>query len=160
MKKIAIMFSLGVLMAGTSFAQTQTSPQKNKKAHTEHRGAKQDGVKKARKSPEEMAQMRTDKMSEQLGLNAFQKNQLQALNLKQAQEMQAMRGTKKNAENRSQAREARKASHARWQAELKSILSAQQYAKYEANQAEKRSRFEGRQDKGSKENRGPKQQRG
>jgi periplasmic protein CpxP/Spy len=148
MKKIIVMLSLGVLVAGSSYAQT--TPQKDKKERTEQRGAKKGYAKgdKAKKSPEERAQLRTEKMSERYELNASQKNQLQALNMRQAKEKQSMRANYKGAEDKSQMRDTMKANHAKWQAELKGILTAQQFAKYEADREEMRSKMENRKGKG------------
>ena len=131
MKKIIAVLSLGMLVVGSSFAQTV--PQKNqqeKRARMEQRG---DRSERTKKSPEEMAQLKTERMAQKLDLTAAQKNQLQALNLRQAEEMKAMRESMKGSEDRTKIREARKASHDKWQAELKSILTAEQYAKYEAD---------------------------
>jgi periplasmic protein CpxP/Spy len=149
MKKIIVMLSLGVLVAGSSYAQT--TPQKDKKERTEQRGAKKGYAAKgdkAKKSPEERAQLRTEKMSERYELNASQKNQLQALNMRQAKEKQSMRANYKGAEDKSQMRDTMKANHAKWQAELKGILTAQQFAKYEADREEMRSKMENRKGKG------------
>jgi periplasmic protein CpxP/Spy len=153
MKKLIAVLSLGMLVAGSSYAQT-TTPQKDQKPRSEYRGAKGD---KARKTPEEMARMRTDKMAQKLELNASQKSQLQALNLRHAQEMKARRESykasgEKTAADKAKIQEARKASHDKWQAELKGVLTEQQYAKYEAYRAEmQQKRADGKKDhKGQK----------
>ncbi|MCP2045618.1 DUF4890 domain-containing protein [Pontibacter sp. HSC-36F09] len=147
MKKIIAALSLGMLVAGSSaYAQTTTKPQ-DQKPRSEMRGAMKD---RAQKSPEEMAQMKTDMMAQKLELSASQKNQLQKLNMRHAQEMKAMQEshkatTEKTPEQRAQMQEARKVSHEKWQAELKSILSAEQYAKYETDRAEmKQKRADGK----------------
>lgn len=94
--------------------------------------------------------MRTERMAQKLELNGSQKNQLQALNLRHAQEMKAMREGHKAAgertgEDRAKMKETNKLSHEKWQAELKSILTDQQFARYEADKAEmKQKRGEGR----------------
>jgi periplasmic protein CpxP/Spy len=138
MKKLIAALSLGMLVAGSAYAQTTTTPQKDQKPRSEMRGAKGD---RAQKTPEEMAQMKTDRMAQKLELSEAQKNQLQALNLRHAQETKAMREShkavgEKTAEQRTQMQESKKASHEEWQAELKGILSAEQFAKYEADKAE------------------------
>jgi periplasmic protein CpxP/Spy len=146
MKKLIAALSLSMLVAGSAYAQTTTT-QQDRKPRSEMRGAMQN---KAQKSPEEMAQMKTDRMAQKLELNTSQKNQLQALNLRHAQETKAMREShkatgEKTAEQRTQMQEARKASHDKWQTELKGILSAEQFAKYEADKAEmKEKRGEGK----------------
>ncbi|MBD1398543.1 DUF4890 domain-containing protein [Pontibacter sp. JH31] len=137
MKKLIAVLSIGMLVAGSSYAQT-TTPQKDKKPRSEYRGAKGD---KAQKTPEEKAQMKTDRMAQKLELNASQKNKLQALNLRHAQEMKAMHERykatgEKTAEDRTRMQEARKVSHDKWKAELKRILTAEQFAKFEADRDE------------------------
>jgi periplasmic protein CpxP/Spy len=132
MKKLIAALSLGMLVAGGSaYAQTTTTKQ-DRKPRSEMRQGMKD------KSPEEMAQQRTERLAQRLDLNATQKNQLQALNMRQAQEMKAMRESHKAAadktpEQRAQMQEARKAHHDKWQAELKGILTAEQYVKYETD---------------------------
>lgn len=151
MKKLIAVLSLGMLVAGSSYAQT-TTPQKDQKPRSEYRGANGDRV---QKTPEEMAQMKTDRMAQKLELNASQKNQLQALNLRHAQEMKAMREShkaagEKTAEDRAKMQEARKASHDNWQAELKSILTTEQFAKYEADHDEMKSSMKHKRGEGKK----------
>lgn len=145
MKKLIAALSLGMLVAGGSaYAQTTTTKQ-DRNPRSEMRQGMKD------KSPEEMAQQRTEKMSQKLDLDANQKNQLQALNMRHAQEMKAMRESHKAAadktpEQKAQMQEARKASHDKWQTELKSILTTEQYAKYETDREQmKGKRGEGRQ---------------
>ncbi len=152
MKKLIAALSLGMLVAGSSaYAQT-TTKQQDQKPRSEMQGAMKQ---RAQKSPEELAKMRTDRMAQRLELNDSQKNQLQALNIRQAQEMKAMREShkatgEKTPEQRAQMQEARKASHEKWQADLKGILSAEQYAKYEADREQmKQKRAEAR--KGQKQ---------
>ncbi|MCC9136454.1 DUF4890 domain-containing protein [Pontibacter silvestris] len=140
MKKVIVMLTLGVMVAGSSFAQN--APQKDRKNRTEQRGERGD---KARKSPEEIATLRTEKLSKKLDLNNSQTKKLQALNLKQANEMQAMRTKYKDADRRNpKQREEMKAVHAKWEAELKDILNKKQYAQYEADRNEMRARWEKR----------------
>ena len=152
MKKIIVMLSLGVLVAGTSFAQN--APHKDKKSRTEHRRERDSFKDRERKSPEERATLRTERLSKQLDLNKSQTRKLQALNLKHAQEMEAMRAQYKNADKRGKNREAIKASHAKWEAELKDILNKKQYAKYEAERNEMRARREGKGHERGREFRG------
>ncbi|WP_439880452.1 hypothetical protein ACSX1A_14995 [Pontibacter sp. MBLB2868] len=134
MKKIIAILSLGVLMAGTTYAQT--TPQKERKHRTERK-------QKQKRSPEEMAAKRTEMLTKKLDLNKSQQKKLLALNLKHAQEKQAMmqanRGEVRNHENM---RSERQANRARYEAELKDILNKKQYAQYEADKAEMHARHE------------------
>ena len=143
MKKIMAVLSLGILVAGSSYAQTvPQKDQQEKRARIEHRAER---AERAKKSPEEMAQLKTERMAQKLDLTATQKNQLQALNLRQAEEMKAMRESLKGSEDRTKIREVRKASHDKWQAELKSILTEKQYAQYEADRAQMSKRSEAKE---------------
>jgi periplasmic protein CpxP/Spy len=137
MKKLIVMLTLGLLVTGSSFAQT--APQKDKKQRMEQRGKR---VQENRKTPEQMAAKRTEMLTKKLDLNKSQQKKLQALNLKQAQEMQAMRAQRGEATNRESMRSERKASKARYEAELKDILNKKQYAQYEAHREEMRARYE------------------
>lgn len=138
MKKIIAALALGILVTGSTFAQT--SPQKEGKHRAEHRSERKDKVKK---SPEDRAKLKTEKLSKQLDLNSLQTKRLMALNLKQAQEMQAMRAQHQKGEKRNpQQREQMKAAHARWNAELKDILTKKQYAQYEATREEQRAKHQ------------------
>jgi periplasmic protein CpxP/Spy len=141
MKKLIAVLSLGMLVAGSAYAQTTTT-QKDQKARSEQRAAKGD---RAQKSPEDMAKMRTEKLAQKLDMNASQKNQLQALNMRHAEEMKAMRESykttgEKTAEDKAKMKEAKQASHDKRQAELKGILTPQQFAKYEAEKSEMKAR--------------------
>jgi hypothetical protein len=143
MKKIIAVLSLGMLVAGSTYAQTvPQKEQQEKSVRTEQRG---DRAERAKKNPEEMAQVKTERMAQKLDLTAAQKDQLQALNLRQAQEMKAMRENLKSSEDRTKIRKARKASHDKWQAELKSILTEKQYAQYEVERAQMRKRSEAKE---------------
>lgn len=147
MKKVIVMLTLGVLVAGSSFAQD--APQKENKSRTEQRKSRDFG--RDKKSPEERAQLRTERLSQKLDLNSAQTRKLQALNLKQVNEMQAMRAKYKDADRRNpKQREEMKALHTKWEAELKDILTKKQYAQYEADRKEMRAHLEkrGEQHKG------------
>jgi hypothetical protein len=138
MKKIIAVLSLGMLVVGSSYAQTvPQEDQRDQKKRTEYRTAQGDKIKR---SPEEMARIKTERLSQKLDLSATQKNQLQALNMRQAEEMKAMRESYKGTEDKAKMREAKKANHDKWQSELKSILTEKQYAQYEADRAEMRKK--------------------
>ncbi|MBC5994714.1 DUF4890 domain-containing protein [Pontibacter cellulosilyticus] len=137
MKKFIAVLSLSVLMAGTTYAQQE--PQKERKQRTEQRGER---VQKHRKSPEEMAAKRTEKLTQKYDLSKSQQRKLQALNLKHAQEKHALHANRGEARNHRSARGEMQASRARYEAELKDIMNKKQYAQYEADKAEKRARHD------------------
>ncbi|WP_125185375.1 DUF4890 domain-containing protein [Botryobacter ruber] len=149
MKKILAILALGTMVSGASYAQE--APKKDKKHNMEHRGEREG--RKQKKTPEERATMRTEKMSQQLGLSKSQTKKLQALNLKQAREMEAnMQANRANPAERGQKRgDEMKASRAQWEAELKKILSREQFAKYETERDEMRNRAADREKHGGKE---------
>ncbi|MEJ8803538.1 hypothetical protein [Pontibacter sp. H249] len=137
MKKIIAILSLGVLMAGTTYAQE--APKKERKLRTEQRGER---MHKQRKSPEEMAAKRTEMLTKRYDLNKSQQKKLEALHLKRAQEKNVLHANRGEARNKESMRSERKASRARYEAELKEILNKKQYAQYEADKAEMRAKHE------------------
>ncbi|PRY07857.1 hypothetical protein CLV24_12247 [Pontibacter ummariensis] len=144
--------ALGVLVVGSSYAQH--APQKERKHRTEHReerGRKHDND---RKTPEERAAQRTERLSQRFDLNKSQQRKLQALNLKYAQEMAAKRQDYRRANERGKMRRDMRESHAKWEAELKGILNKKQYARYEADRKERYARWQERQDRGREDGRG------
>ncbi|GAA4426544.1 DUF4890 domain-containing protein [Pontibacter saemangeumensis] len=134
MKKAFVVLALGILVAGSAVAQQ--APKKERSHHTEQRDGKD---RKGNRTPEERATLRTEKMSQELGLNKSQTRKLQALHLKQMQEREAMRAHHNEGEkrDRNQRREM-KASREKWDAELKDILTKKQYAKYQEQRKEMR----------------------
>ncbi|WP_187264471.1 DUF4890 domain-containing protein [Pontibacter beigongshangensis] len=142
MKKIIVMLSLGVMVAGASFAQN--APQKEKKNRTEYRADREH--KKHNRNPEARAQKQTERMAQRLNLNKSQQKKLQALNVQHAKDMQALQAKYKDADRaNSNMRDERKALHAKREAEMKSILNKKQYAQYEAEKSQMRAR---RQERG------------
>jgi len=157
MKKIIAILAFGVLVTGTSFAQNTLPKEKNNRSENRVSNRAQ------RLTPEERAAKRTEMLAQKLDLSAKQKKQLQALNLKQAQEQEAFRSkysasndralNDRNANERNQnefnqnQRQERKKMNDRWEAGLKEILNKKQYAKYETerNQAQGRWNGEGKE---------------
>lgn len=120
MKKMLILLAAFTLTAGAASAQTQAA-----KPARAQRGQM------ANKTPEQRAEARTAQLSKSLALNAVQTEKVRQLNLAQAQEMKAVRT--KNAANRQEAKAARD----RHEAQLKAVLTADQYAKYDEQRTEK-----------------------
>ncbi|WP_210486140.1 hypothetical protein [Rufibacter aurantiacus] len=144
MKKIFVMLSLGLLVTGTTFAQEKTSQERKPK--TERAG--KDGVKKQTRTPEEKAAQKAQKLTEKYSLTQAQQTRLQALFLRQATETSALKAQSRAAEGaKPQEREAYKARKAQYEAELKSILTPEQYAQYQADRKEKASHQDGKSGK-------------
>ncbi|MBC6607338.1 hypothetical protein H8B13_10955 [Hymenobacter sp. BT188] len=127
MKKMLILLAAFTLTAGVVSAQTQ--PAKPDQAQIQR--AKKLGEQRTKKTPEQRAEARAANLSKSLGLSAEQTEKVRQLNLAQAKEMDAIRA--KNAENRQKA----KATRDRHDTQLKAILTADQYAKYEQQRTER-----------------------
>ncbi|MET4105259.1 hypothetical protein [Hymenobacter sp. UYP22] len=135
MKKLLVLLTAFSLSAAVASAQTTPV----KAAHGQHmKGGKMQGTKTA-KTPEQRADHAAQSLTKKLGLSATQTQQVRQLHLSRAQQMQAHKaqaGTAAPAD-RKQHHEAMKAEKAQYEAQLKQILSADQYAKYTQLQADK-----------------------
>ncbi|MGV3502687.1 MAG: hypothetical protein ACO1O1_03215 [Adhaeribacter sp.] len=155
MKKIMLMLSFGLLVAGT--ASAQESPKTEKKGRFEHRQDHRGS--RERKTPEQMASRHTEMLSKQLDLSNKQERKVQEITLKRAQQTEALRSRMMEAKGqdrsqRSLAHQEMKAINDRWEADLKDILSKKQYSQYEASREEMKSRrLAGKEDKHKHEGR-------
>jgi hypothetical protein len=122
MKKMLVLLAAFTLTVGAASAQTQ--------AAKPAQGRTQRGQ-MANMTPEQRAEVQTKRLSTYLALNTDQTEKLRKLNLAQAQKMQTLRD--KNAANRQEAKAARD----QHQAQLKAILTADQYAKYDQQRTER-----------------------
>jgi polynucleotide 5'-kinase involved in rRNA processing len=93
---------------------------------------------KALKSPDERARIRTERMSKELELSPEQIAKVESINLKYAGKGAELR--KKHEAERTQARQEGKAMREAEAAELKAVLTPDQYAKWEAKQEEMKAR--------------------
>ncbi|WP_207434401.1 hypothetical protein [Sabulibacter ruber] len=153
MKKMIAMLSMGILIAGSSFAQT-TLPQEGRKPRFEQRGERSQGQKE-KKTPEQFAADRTARLDKQLNLTEAQEKRINNLFLQQSREREQLRANRQPGEKRDgQNKGFKKEAHAKWEAELKQILTKEQYAKLEVNRQEKRTRFERKVQKRGVEQRG------
>ncbi|MFC6224819.1 DUF4890 domain-containing protein [Hymenobacter artigasi] len=118
------------LTVGTAAAQTTTP---NDAGAMQGRGRQQG-------SPDEMAKRQADRMTKELGLNTDQTAKVQQIMLARDQEMQAMRGQGRDAGNRDQMREQMQAGRAKYDAQFKGVLTADQYNKYTTMQADRKNR--------------------
>ncbi|UPL50494.1 DUF4890 domain-containing protein [Hymenobacter sublimis] len=134
MKKLLVLFAAFSFSAAAASAQTTPV----KAAHGQHqKGAK------ANKTPEQRAEQKAKSLSQKLGLTAAQTEQVRQLHLARFQEMQAQRTQTASAANKQQRHQAMKASKDRYEAQLKQILSAEQYTKYAQLQAQKQAKHKG-----------------
>ena len=90
------------------------------------------------KSPEKMADQRSHKMAQQLGLSADQQRQLAAALLT---ERQAMTSTTPVPADRQAMHRAMQASHSQYEAQVKTILTPDQYTKYTAMQQQRHNQM-------------------
>jgi len=126
------------LTVGTAAAQTTTSPAPPA-GPMEGRG-----YGRTQGTPEEMAARQSQRMTQELSLNADQTTKVKQILLARGQEMQAMRGQARDASNRDQMREQMQANRAKYEAQFKDVLTADQYTKFSAMQAERMNRGGGR----------------
>jgi protein CpxP len=127
-KTLALLAALAFTTAGASFAQTAvktTGTDANQTARHYQKGPK---------DPAKMADHRAGKMAKELGLTADQEARVEQLLLARQQESAAFKtkyGTDKKA-----GRAEMKAAHDRYEAQLKTILTPEQYAKMDKMKAE------------------------
>ncbi|OGX80888.1 hypothetical protein BEN47_06460 [Hymenobacter lapidarius] len=91
-------------------------------------------------TPEEMATRQSQRMTQELGLNADQTAKIQQILLARGQEMQAMRGQARDAGNRDQMRTQMQANRAKYETQFKEVLTADQYTKFAAMQDDRMDR--------------------
>ncbi|QNF35349.1 hypothetical protein HUW51_22495 [Adhaeribacter swui] len=132
MKSTFFALAFGIMAVSTGFAQIQN----NNTAPTQEN--------RTRATPEERANRQTAMMTETLGLSADQEAKVKALNLKRLTQIDAMRENREANEkvNRNQAKNIRE----NFNTELKSILTPEQFTKFEAEQGNmrgKRGKFNG-----------------
>ena len=123
-KNLLLLVALAFATAGTSFAQTAPAAGPTMRAHRA----------KGPKDPAKMADHRAGKMAKELGLNADQEAKVEQLMLARQQEAAALK-TKYGADKKA-GRVEMKAAHDRYEAQLKTILTPEQYAKLDKMKAE------------------------
>ena len=89
---------------------------------------------RAQGTPEEMAARQSQRLGQQLALSADQTAKVQQILLARGQEMQALRGQARDAGKRGQLREQMQANRAKYEAQFKEVLTADQYTKFAALQ--------------------------
>ena len=134
MKKFLLpLLAVFALTVGTAAAQTPT-PEANA---GDMQGR---GYGRMQGSPDEMAKRQAERLTKELGLTADQTTKVQAILLARTQELQAMRGQARDGGNRSQMREQMQANRAKYDAQFKEVLTADQYTKFTALQANRMNR--------------------
>ncbi len=93
---------------------------------------------KDRKTPEERAKVRTERMTKELALSPEQQAKVEAINLKYADQAEVIRAEREA--ERTAKREAAEAMHAAHDAEMKAVLTADQYTKWVAKKQEAKAK--------------------
>ncbi|WBO85202.1 hypothetical protein [Hymenobacter yonginensis] len=114
---------LAAVALSASAASAQTTP-----APTSRMGAGR--MQDAARTPEQRAEMQTKRLTQQLALSAEQSAKVQTIALAENQELQALRGKYASADNRKGAGQELKAVQEKYDAQLKGVFTAEQYAKY------------------------------
>lgn len=128
------------LTVGTAAAQTTPSATAAPGTTEQGRGYGRGEGRMQPSTPEEMATRQSQRMAQELGLNADQTTKIQQILLARGQEMQAMRGQSRDASNREQMRAQMEASRTKYDAQFKEVLTADQYTKYTTMQANRMNR--------------------
>lgn len=91
-----------------------------------------------RPSPEQMAARQSEHMTKKLGLSADQATKVQQIMATRDQEMQAMRGQMRGGTaTREQMRDQMMAGRTKYDAQLKAVITPDQYTKYTTMQADR-----------------------
>ena len=103
----------------------------------------QDGT---RPTPEAMASRQTERLTQDLGLSADQSAKVQQILLGRTNDMLALRSQMQAGSDRSQLRDQMQANRAKYDDQLKQVLTPEQFIKYTALEASRRQRGPGRAD--------------
>lgn len=132
-----------LLLAAMAFATAsfaQTTPAATTTQLPTHRGHRLGQG--AHKTPEQRAEHRTAMLTKKLSLTADQQAKVHQILLAQAQEGQALKAKYPAKEQRQALHQEMKAGHAKYQAQLQGVLTADQYGKLTAMQKEHHHRGE------------------
>jgi protein CpxP len=136
MKKSLLLLA-AMAFATASFAQTTPAATTQLPTHRVHRMGKG-----AHKTPEQRAEHRTAMLTKKLSLTADQQAKVQQIMLAQAQEGQALKAKYPAKEQRQALHQEMKAGHAKYEAQLQGVLTADQFGKLTAMQKEHHHRGE------------------
>ncbi|RSK46967.1 hypothetical protein [Hymenobacter rigui] len=121
MKKMLVLLFAATVLAGTAAAQTTATPL-----------PRPDGMDQNRQNltPEQRADRQAQNLTRQLSLSADQTPKVRAIALAQAQEMQTLRDKYTTAGSRQGMGQDLKATQEKYDAQLKAVLTTDQYTKY------------------------------
>ena len=132
---LLLLAALALTTAGTAFAQAPAPTGTAARQTARHYA-------KAPKSPEQKADRHAGKMAKELGLNPDQEARVEKLLLARQQESAALKA--KFGADKKAGRPGMKAANDRYHAGLKSILTAEQYARFAQLKDEHRSHGKGK----------------
>ena len=139
------LLSLMLLLAALLFSVSNTYSQQD------------NSEKKQRKTSEERAQKRADKMKEKLSLTDDQHKQVYEILLTQGNEMKSVWESSKNDQDKTARKEKMKAIRESGKTQINSVLNANQQQLWETNKKEKKEKHKGKKHKGKK-NKGSKKE--
>lgn len=122
MKKTLVVLATFLCTAGAASAQTSDLATAGR--------ANGMGQGRGNQTPEQRADMQTQRLSKELTLSADQTSQVRAIALAQNQEMQALRSKYASADSRQGAGQEMKAIRDKYDAQLKAVLTPEQATKY------------------------------
>ncbi|MCC6702968.1 MAG: hypothetical protein IT221_15660 [Fluviicola sp.] len=122
-----LLIAAALLLSGTMFAQT-----------TETKGKSPKTEEKERKTPDERANGLTNKMTEKLGLSEDQKAKVYTINVDMAKKNDAIR--QNTALTKEDRRAQLKSNYLDRRSQYQSVLTAEQFAKFEAWEKEKKAK--------------------
>ena len=137
MKKFLVLLAVASATVGSSSAQapastTQTAPPTASQA----------------KSPDQQAERRAQYLAKELGLNADQQAKLTPILVAQRQEMVTMRNKVQTGGRRMGTGQDLKAAQARYDTQIKAVLTPEQYAKFSQLRDEQRDKMRERRQAG------------
>ncbi|NOS85394.1 MAG: hypothetical protein HOP31_09670 [Ignavibacteria bacterium] len=138
------LLSLLILLAAILFSVSNTYSQQD------------NGEKKQRKTPEERAQKRADKMKEKLSLTEDQHKQVYDIMLSQANEMKTVWESSKNDQDKTARKEKMKAIRESGKTQINSVLNADQQKLWETHKKEMKEKHKGKKHHGKKHKSGNK----
>ena len=138
-KPFLLPFAALAFTVGTAAAQTSPMPNPNGPSTGAIEGR---GYGRQQGSPDEMAKRQSERMTQEMGLNADQAAKVQQILLARSQEMQAMRGQTDG--DRDKMREQMQTGRAKYDAQFKEVLTADRYTKYTTLEADRMNRGGGR----------------
>ncbi|ALD21412.1 hypothetical protein [Hymenobacter sp. DG25A] len=140
MKKMLALVAMAALFTTAASAQTTTTTPQGPGTH-HGRGM---GMGHEKMTPAQRAEKMSQHLTQQLSLSADQTSKVQAILLAQGQEIDAIHTKYAASTDRKAAMPEMKATREKYEAQLKGVLTAEQYAKYDKMRDEKMQKHKSR----------------